>query len=213
MVFSITDRNVEHLSCGAASPGSSPQSGCKSQFLQWNLPIGAYYKKLVLFVCAGQSGYCSRLTTVTRSLCERRSVGLLFPANYSRGNIKNGRLAIVQDPCDPKNRGWANPPAFSFPNEIFFSCKNNYTFCENIWMRKKNYIKFRTQFTSRSLIFQEFTKILSKFDSWLFSGHFPFCSTNTSIYWLMLIFRQILQEIHILQFCLLRIHMIWWNKF
>ena len=40
-------------------------------------------------MCAAQSGYCSRETA-------------------AKGNIKNEELVMVQDPCDPKNREWAN---------------------------------------------------------------------------------------------------------
>ena len=36
------------------------------------------------------------------------------------GNIENEGLAKVQDPHDPKNRGWASHPAFSFPSTFSY---------------------------------------------------------------------------------------------
>ena len=42
----------------------------------------------------------------------------LLKATAVKGNIKTEGLAKVQDPCDPKNLGWANHPAFPFPCTI-----------------------------------------------------------------------------------------------
>ena len=43
-------------------------------------------------------------------------VGLLFPLATIKGNIENEGFAMVLDPSDPNNRGWANRPS----NSIIF---------------------------------------------------------------------------------------------
>ena len=104
-----------HRCWGAASLGSSPQRGDKSKLLQWMLPFGAFRKKLVLCACM--------------------SVGLLFPANYSKRHYKREAAAMVQDSCDSKNRGWANHPAFPILNKIFI-CGKKIDFVKNFNCKK-----------------------------------------------------------------------------
>ena len=64
--FNTEDRSavmVEHRCYGVASPGSSSQRGYKTNSCNESYPSVHIIRKS-FFVCTGQSGYCSWLTTV-----------------------------------------------------------------------------------------------------------------------------------------------------
>ena len=94
-------KNLAHV-----SPVLFRNEGIKANFC-----YKSYQSVLIrnsFYACAAQSGYSSRLTAV-------------------KGNIKNEGLAMVQDQCDPKNRGCANQTAFLFLYSVYcavcFRCR------------------------------------------------------------------------------------------
>ena len=92
---------VEHRCYSAVSRGSSPQlryiaNSCYKRYPSVIIIRNAFS------VCAAQLGYCSRLTAV-------------------KGNYENEKLAMVQDPRDPKIKSEQITQHFRISNKSLIS--------------------------------------------------------------------------------------------